>query len=288
MATQNIGPAKESISISPCIIYEKNSIPFPFDLELASKFALIEYSRKKSEFLNSKYIFFSKALWPITLIQADAQNYIAIDNLDYFSFSFKISSSPNRAKIGRLLRDANDRIRFPDVLDEVLATIDEKYQEEIQIKGMIDPDVLRGLTTLIKLTDTQPSTYMAKLEEIFTTDDIIKIADLFKNAIKKVDGNIISWKQIKELVSSTTDEWIIDINREYIDKEKRAKYTLSKLDSDLQDKKVDYEDEKSNEYYELREWQIKQNKTISKKIFEKYQLINQTLEKILNYSQYLK
>ncbi|NVM04420.1 MAG: hypothetical protein HWN67_19005 [Candidatus Helarchaeota archaeon] len=289
MATQNIGPAKESISISPCIIYEKNSIPFPFDLELASKFALIEYSRKKSEFLNSKYIFFSKALWPITLIQADAQNYIAIDNLDYFSFSFKISSSPNRAKIGRLLRDASsNKVRLPDVLDEVLVTVEEKYQEEIQIKGMIDPDVLRGLTTLIKLTDTQPSTYMAKLEEAFTTDNVIDIAESFKSAMKKVDGNITSWKQIKNLVSSTTDDWIIEIQREFTDKEKRAKYTLSKLDEELQDTKVDYEEKKSNEYYELQEWKEKRNKAISKNIFEKFILIIQKLEKLLNNTQDMK
>lgn len=288
MATQKIGPAKETISISPCIIYEKNSIPFPFDLELASKFALIEYSRKKSEFLNSKYIFFSKALWPITLIQADAQNYIAIDNLDYFSFSFKISSSPNRGKIGRLLRDAADRIRLPDVLDEVLATVEEKYQEEIQIKGMIDPDVLRGLTTLIKLTDTQPSTYMAKLEEAFTTDNVIDITESFKSAMKKVDGNITSWKQIKNLVASTTDDWIIEINREYTDKEKRARYTLSKLDTEIQDTKVDYEAKKSNEYYELQEWKERRNKAISKNIFEKFILINQKLEKLLNNSQDMK
>ncbi len=289
MASQNIGPAKESLSITPCIIYEKNSIPFPFDLELASKFALIEYSRKKSEFLKSKYIFFSKALWPITLIQADAQNYIAIDNLDYFSFSFKISSSPNRAKIGRLLRDASpDRNRLPDVLDEVLATVEEKGQEEIQIKGMIDPDVLRGLTTLIKLTDTQPSTYMAKLEEAFTTDNVIDIAESFKSAIKKVDDNITSWKQIQGLVSSTTDDWIIEINREYTEKEKRTKYTLSKLDSELQNIKGDYEVKKSNEYYELQEWKEKRNNAISKNIFEKFMLIIQNLEKILKDSQVIK
>ncbi|MFX1451526.1 MAG: coiled-coil domain-containing protein [Promethearchaeota archaeon] len=281
MATQNIGPAKEAISITPCIIYEKNSIPFPFDLELASAFALIEYSRKKSEFLNSKYIFFSKALWPVTYIQFDAQNYIAIDNLDYFSFSFKISSSPNRAKIGRLLRDAADRMRLPDVLDQILVVIEEKYQEEIKIKGMIDPDVLRGLTTLIKLTDNQPYTFMAKLEEAFSTDDVINITESFKNAMKKVEGNIISWKQIKNLVTSTTDDWIIEINREYTDKEKRAKYTLSKLDSDLQDKKEDFEEKKSHEYYQLQEWKIKQNRSISKNMLEKFMPIVQKLEKFL-------
>ncbi|MHA1386107.1 MAG: hypothetical protein ACTSR3_20320 [Candidatus Helarchaeota archaeon] len=289
MASRELGPAKEIIPITPCIIYEKNSVSFPYDLELASKFAEIEYSRKKSELLNSKYIFFSKAIWPITIIQADAENYIAVDNLNYFSFSFKISSSPNKGKIGRLLRDGSpDKEKLPDILDEILSIVDENVQEEIQIKGLIDPDVLRGLAVLIKIVEDQPTTYMAKLEEVLSTDNVINISESFKNAIKKVEDNITSWIQIKELVNSITDEWIIDLNKDYSEKAKRSHANIYNLERELRDKILDYEARKSQDYYQLREWQVKQNKKIASEIIDTYPIINKFFEKFINKSKELK
>lgn len=289
MKNRNPGPAEETLSVTPCIIYEKNSLSFPIDLELASKFALTEYSRKTHELLNSKYIFFSKALWPITCIQTDPQNYIAIDNLNIFSLAFKITNAPNSAKIGRLLRDGSpNRAEYPEILEKVSNIVDKRSQEEIQVRGVIDPEVLSGLATLIKLSDNQSPSYMAKLEPVFNTDDIFKIADSFKNAVIKLEGNIINWEQLKDLVISISDLWIGEINKEYTDEEKKLQTTLTRSKKDLHDKSVDYDVKKSNEHYELREWQIKQNKNIAKKIIEKYQPINQNFEKFLIESKKLK
>ncbi len=289
MSTSKLGPAEETLPISPCLIYERNSVPFPLDLELASHFALIEYSRKKSDYVNSKYMFFSKIIWPITYIQADSENYVAVDNLNYFTFSFKITSSPNRGKIGRLLRDASpDKYKLPDILDEVINLVKEDFKEEIQIKGLIDPDVLRGLTTIVKLVDTQPTTHMAKLEDVFSTDDVINIAESFKSAVKKVEDNITSWKEIKNVANSITDEWIIDINREFGEKEKRSQSNLYNLERELQGKIRTYESQKSQEYYELNEWKIKKDKNIANKICETYPIINEFFYNFIEKSKKLK
>jgi len=289
LVVKELGPAKEILPVTPSIIYEKNSIPFMYDLELASKFAEIEYSRKKSELLNSKYIFFSKTIWPITIIQADAENYIAVDNLNYFTFSFKLSISPNRGKIGRLLRDGSpDKSQLPYILDEVLNIVEGKTKEKVQIKGLIDPDVLRGLAILIKKTEDQPTTYIAKLEEVFSTDDAIDIAESFKNAMKKVEDNITTWLQIKSLVNSITDEWIIEINKEYSEKEKRSQTKIYDLERELREKIVSYESKKSQEIYELRQYQIKQNKNIATEIMDTYPPVNQFFEKFIKRSKELR
>lgn len=273
-----MGLTQEEITLGASVLKEKDLVPINrLDLELASMFTITEYFRHLTNLKNSRYLFFSKALWPLYLVQVGLEHYIAIDGLNFYSLRFQITDAPStiQSKISRLMRDASGKSPeeqdLVSILDECKELIEGIEKPEIFIKGVVDPDLLKGITTLLKSEESNPSSLLASLDSVYTSDQAIEIANEFSNVLKQIDGNIQSWKILLNLIEDTTDDWLIRIKRKLEDREKRFNIEIHKKQTDAKTQFEVLKKQKSDEQYNLTEWFSKRNQSLTISIHEVHQ-----------------
>ncbi|NHI91806.1 MAG: hypothetical protein EAX96_04835 [Candidatus Lokiarchaeota archaeon] len=275
-----MGLQEEKIPVVPSIIWEHNSQPVnSMDLEIASFFALTEYLRLTHKKLkNCEYVLFAKTLWPITLVQNGPEDYIAVDGLNFYLFQFSLTLSPTtiHSKISRLLRDsgvygsagAASLEIFLKNLTETNNLILNIGKEDETIKGIIEPDVIRGLTPLIKFQDEQPTSKLAIIDSSFLTDQILDISGKFRNFINQIDGNINKWRELDELIVSITDQWLISLMKDIEDQNKRFDLEIRRKEIEAKGKIPDLQERKTKEFFDLSEWNLKERRTLAKSFVE--------------------
>ncbi|MHA1894854.1 MAG: hypothetical protein ACTSX4_10150 [Candidatus Helarchaeota archaeon] len=275
-----MGLQTEKISVTPAIIWEKNSQAVNLmDLEIASFFALTEYFRLTHEKLkNSEYIIFSKTLWPITLVQNGPEDYIVVDGLNFYLFQFSLTKSPTtiQSKISRFLRDAGTygaagSVKIEDFLKNLITTnelIQDIGKQEETIKGIIEPDVIKGLAPLIKMQYDQPISQVAVIDSVFLTDEAIAISDKFRNLLTRIDGNIKKWRELDELIVSITDDWLINILKDIEDKKKRFELEIRRKETEVKSKLPSLQRQKSQKFMELSEWNVKERRKLASSFME--------------------
>ncbi|MHA1786468.1 MAG: hypothetical protein ACTSVY_00040 [Candidatus Helarchaeota archaeon] len=275
-----MGLQTEKISVTPAIIWEKNSQAVNLmDLEIASFFALTEYFRLTHEKLkNSEYIIFSKTLWPITLVQNGPEDYIVVDGLNFYLFQFSLTKSPTtiQSKISRFLRDAGTygaagSVKIEDFLKNLITTnelIQDIGKQEETIKGIIEPDVIKGLAPLIKMQYDQPISQVAVIDSVFLTDEAIAISDKFRNLLTRIDGNIKKWRELDELIVSITDNWLINILKDIEDKKKRFELEIRRKETEVKSKLPSLQRQKSQKFMELSEWNVKERRKLASSFME--------------------
>ena len=289
-----MGLQEEKIQVVPSIIWEHNSQPVnSMDLEIASFFALTEYLRTTHEKLkNTEYVLFAKTLWPITLVQNGPEDYIAIDGLNFYLFQFSLTLSPTtiHSKISRLLRDSGTygaaaSVTMEEFLKNLITTnqlIQNIGQQDETIKGIIEPDVIRGLTPLIKLQAEQPTSKLAILDSAFLTDQVLDISEKFRNFINQIEGNINKWRELDELIVSVTDQWLISLMKEIEDKNKRFDLEIRRKEVEAKGKIPDLQERKSKEFYALSETNVKERKNLAKSFVDQMAPLINYFEEIKN------
>ncbi len=280
-----MGLQQEKITLAPSIMWEKNSQPVDkLDLEIASIFALTEFFRTTHEKLkNTEYTYFSKVLWPITLVQNGPEDYIVIDGLNFYLFQFSLTISPNtvQSKISRTLRDSGyygnpSAVSLEQFLKNLISSDDllkDIEKEEKTIKGMIEPDVIKGLSSIIKIEDQQPVNTLAIIDSAYSTDEALVISERFRELITQIQGNINKWKELDELIVSITDVWLINLMKDIEDKEKRFERDLRRKETEARHLIPDLERKKSGEFFELTEESVKKRKELSKSVIEGFRYV---------------
>jgi len=289
-----MGLQQEKITLAPSIMWEKNSQPVDkFDLEVASFFALTEFFRTTHEKLkNTEYTYFSKALWPITLVQNGPEDYIVIDGLNFYLFQFSLTISPNtiQSKISRTLRDSGyyghpGAVSLEEFLKNLITSDDllkDIEKEEKTIKGMIEPDVIKGLSTILKIEDQQPVNTLAVIDSAYSTDEVLVISERFREFYNQIQGNINKWKELDELIVSITDVWLINLMKDIEDKEKNMERDIRRKETEAKGAIPDLEHKKSGEFFDLTEESLKKRKKLSKEVIEGFRPILRYFEEIKN------
>ncbi|NVM53039.1 MAG: hypothetical protein HWN66_05005 [Candidatus Helarchaeota archaeon] len=196
--------------IAPALVHERDLTIFNPDMELALMFALMEYDKRRhDQFREASYEFFSKILWPLTLIQAGPANYIGIDRMKlFFDLQFKITDFIS-SKSG-ILSELNQEINKPQArIEHLTRWIDEikaPFKKDLMIKGIIGPEILHGLVPLIKLA-TDKSITSGKLEPIISTDNLIEITNRYNQALKNIEETISKWHSLQQKVKQKIEKW---------------------------------------------------------------------------------
>ncbi|MHA1312410.1 MAG: hypothetical protein ACTSSI_03045 [Candidatus Helarchaeota archaeon] len=285
-----MGLTEEETTLGASIIKEHDHVPLnKLDLELASMFSIMEYFKYLANLKNARYHFFSKSLWPLFLVQVGPERYIAIDGLNFFSLRFEITDAPGtiQSKISRLMRDTDAKTSstedFKNVLDECEALIKGISRREIFIKGIIEPDLLKGIATLLKHEESNVSSMLADLDCVHTSDQALDIAGEYATILKQIDGNMQNWKNLLRLIEETTDNWLSSIKRKIKNLDKRITSEIYRKQDEVKAQMAKLQKSKSDGMFNLTEWLSKRRTALTLKIHEKHRLLASYLRKyVLN------
>ncbi|MBD3226907.1 MAG: hypothetical protein GF329_01865 [Candidatus Lokiarchaeota archaeon] len=246
--------------ILPSAIDGKNLLALSLDLEYACSFSFIEYDRRRNDLLkDGKYISLYKYLWPMLIIQCDPENYIIIDNLYFFSLEFK---SYELEKLERL-KQLNKKF-FDDIeeINEFLTFVDDflknVYIINKKIEGLIEPEILKGISPLIKLDYDDTSQPLLKLKSAENQDKHLDISQEYIESLMLIENKLSQIKKIIENLKINKNK----ISELFLKNQNKLPEKVRKLNN-IRDKNMKLL-EKSNILYEnlysekeyLKRWSI--------------------------------
>ncbi len=197
--------------IAPALVHERDLTVYNPDLELALMFALLEYDKRRHEqFRDAKYIFFSKVLWPIALIQAGPENYIGIDRMKYFfDLQFRITNFlTSQGSLLSKMQQIKEHEILANLLPQWIEEINKTSKQNLLIKGIINPEILYGLVPLIKLAKEKPINFV-KLDPLLSVDDLFEVAGQYNQALRNIEKIISSWHSLQSKIEQKKDYWYI-------------------------------------------------------------------------------
>lgn len=196
--------------IAPALVHERDLMMVTTDMELALMFALMEYDKRRHEqYRKGEYEFFSKILWPVSLIQAGPENYIGIDRMKFFfDLQFKNTQflPPDSKILSGLKQKTDDHQSRLELLSGWVKEIETSIKKDLIIKGIIGPEILNGLVPIIKLATDKPITAV-ELDPIISTDDMIDIANQYNQALRNIEETISKWHSLQRRIEKKIDEW---------------------------------------------------------------------------------
>ncbi|MHA1752103.1 MAG: hypothetical protein ACTSYZ_07010 [Candidatus Helarchaeota archaeon] len=206
----NLKTTKENIvsSIIPSVIDEKSFEAVQEDIEYASVFMFIEHDRRRNIiFKNSKYLSFGKYYWPMIIIQVDPKNYIFIDNLNFFSLQFKNCEFKKPENVIEVKSTNYTEYKIiQDNIKKIKSILNDIYFYPKKIEGIIEPEIIKGISPLIKLSSPDYS----KLGMNFQTDknqfQATEIAKEYSNSLTYLNRILIDLKETIEIVQKSKDE----------------------------------------------------------------------------------
>ncbi|MHA1271246.1 MAG: hypothetical protein ACTSPY_15750 [Candidatus Helarchaeota archaeon] len=257
-ADNPLGTAEEEVelisNIIPSVIFEKNMEKVPIDIEYATVFSFIEYDRRRNDILkNSKYLSFKKLLWPMIVIQKDTENYIFIDNLNYFSLQFKIYKFEKLKDLEELKEvKINDFNSIQENITIIKNVLDDSYSYNKKINGLIEPEIIKGISPLIKLSFPESTSYSLKIrsdknqhklteivkEYLESINYMNKIIEILENTKKLLNDNInMIEKVISRYQTINKDQTSLHFNHSInLNEIKSVENKLIKLIDDLNKK----------------------------------------------------
>ena len=224
-------------TVAPALVYERDLEIVPPDLELALMFALLEYDKHRHEqYREAQYVFFSKMLWPLNLIQAGAENYLGIDGLSFFDLQFKITKFLDTKLLAELDHAINDHETRIELISKYITEINLPLKKDIKIKGIIGPEILHGLVPLIKLAADKPLT-SDKLDSMTSTDDLIQVVNQYSQVLKELEETISNWHNFQTKLSQKIKNWRVQYsNQEDSADLKELEEKFTELDKKISEK----------------------------------------------------
>ena len=191
----------------PSIVYERSLDSLPIDMEYACIFSFIEYDRRRNDiYRNSKYLSFNKFLWPMIIIQVGLENYIFIDNISFFSLQYKIHEFENielLTNVNEMIFDDYEEIqRNITIIKNFLSNISVKNKK---INGLIEPEILKGISPLIKLGSPDFSLNSIKFQYDETQLEPTEISNQYATSLKKINRNVENIENILKYLNESKD-----------------------------------------------------------------------------------
>src|SRR6056297_1576357 len=185
----------------------------------------VELNRRLQE--EEKLISFSEITWPFIFIQAEANKHIMIDDIGLFNFENQILNSPRTAQIGHVIRKSE--LNFIEKLNLILEimrfektiSLDEEKNPNLEseflkreIKGLVEPKIIEGLSPIITKTTKFQMSQMESLESLFTFDDALQYAEEYIDVLSEIRGNRHQWKSLLQLIREPVEEHLLELKVE--------------------------------------------------------------------------
>ncbi|MFX1377472.1 MAG: hypothetical protein ACFFA4_00110 [Promethearchaeota archaeon] len=276
------------------LLIRKGAHPLPIqgNEELALAFYLLSKDLQKHE----KIISFSRLLWPILSIQGVISTHIMLDGLNLFKNIGKFSNPPRQPLIGHILRNIDNRSKFEllNILIDIL-TYKDKEAEEIgegeesefhilKIDGLINPEFLQTLLSIIPLIEYKPIADYTVLDARISTEIALNISEEYRQIINTMKGNSFRWKTQIELIDKEVNKWLIDLNVQLKDIDSRYSSQISKTSTSIDTYQVD--EQTKLEQDKIDHWNVNEKKRIIENMSNLFKTFERQLEEMIKKNKF--
>jgi len=277
----------------PLFIEKNTKRPF---IQGNDELALAFFLLTKELGLNEKVLSFSRLLWPILSIQGVIGTHIMLDGLGLFRKSDKFSNPPRQPLIGHILRNIENRTKFEELdrLVEVLTYRDTEAEEigmgeeseyqELKLEGLINPEFLQTLFSIIHLLDYKPIIDYTVLDHSITTENALVIAENYRDIINTMKGNAFRWNSQVELIEKEVGKWLVDLNVQLKDLDTRYSSQINKASSTIDPFQIDHN--RRVEQDKIDQWNVEEKKKIIEAIITLFKTSERNLEEILKKNKF--
>ncbi|MFW9783266.1 MAG: hypothetical protein ACFFFB_13370 [Candidatus Heimdallarchaeota archaeon] len=258
--------------------------------------ALSFYLLSKNLGTNEKILSFSRLLWPILSIQGVISTHIMLDGLNIFSRKGKFSNPPRQPLVGHVLRNIENRSQNEELnkLIEILTYKDTEAQEigegeeseyqSLKIDGLINPEFLQSLLTIIPLIEYKPIIDFTVLDHSITTETALNIAENYRGIINTMKGNGYRWNSLTDLIEKEVSKWLVDLNVQIKDLDTRYSSQINKASSTIDPTQLD--DKVKLEQDKIDQWVVEEKKKIIEGISTLFKTSERHLEEMIKKNKY--
>jgi hypothetical protein len=260
--------------------------------ELTLSFYLLTKDMAK----NDKIISFSRLLWPILSIQGVLSTHIMLDGLNIFKKSDKFSNPPRQPLIGHILRNIENRTKIEELnkLIEILTYKDLEAEEigegeeseyhTLKINGLINPEFLNTLLSIIPLIEYKPIVDYTVLDHSITTEMALTISENYREIVNLMKGNAYRWKSQTELIEKEVGKWLIDVNVQLKDLETRFSSQINKASSTIDPTQMDYQVKLEQD--KIDQWSVEEKKKLIESISTLFKTAERSLEEVIKKNKF--
>lgn len=258
--------------------------------------ALAFYLLTKELGINEKIVSFSRLLWPILSIQGVIGTHIMLDGLGLFRKSDKFSNPPRQPLVGHILRNIENKTKLEELnkLIEILTYKDTEAEEigegeeseyhSLKLGGLINPEFLQTLTTIIPLIDYKPIIDYTVLDHSITTENALTISENYRNIINTMKGNAYRWNTQVELIEKEVTKWLVDLNVQLKDLDTRYSSQINKASSTIDPSQIDHN--RKLEQDKVDQWNVEEKKKIIEGMSTLFKTSERNLEEILKKNKF--
>ncbi len=245
---------------------------------------------------NEKIVSFSRLLWPILSIQGVLSTHIMLDGIGIFSKSDKFSNPPRQPLIGHILRNIENRttveeltklleiLTYRDMEAEEIGEGEESEYHSLKINGLINPEFLQTLISIIPLTEYKPIIDYTVLDHSITTEMALNISENYREIVNTMKGNAYRWKSQTELIEKEVGKWLIDLNVQLKDLETRYSSQINKASSTIDPTQIDYQ--MKLEQDKIDQWSVEEKKKLIESISTLFKTAERSLEEVIKRNKF--
>ncbi|MFX0080762.1 MAG: hypothetical protein ACFE94_03320 [Candidatus Hodarchaeota archaeon] len=260
--------------------------------ELSLAFYLLTRDLSKNE----RILSFSRLLWPFLSIQGTIGTHIMIDGLGIFTKRDRFSNPPRQPLVGHILRNIENRTKIDELnkLIEILTYKDTEAEEigegeeseyqTLEINGLINPEFLQTLITIIPLIEYKPIIDYTVLDHSITTDNALNISENYRNIIDIMKGNAYRWKTQIELIEKEVEKWLIDLNVQIKDLDMRYSSQMNKASSTIDPTQIDHQVKLEQD--KIDQWIVEEKKKIIEGISTLFKTSERNLEEMIKKNKF--
>ncbi len=268
----------------------------PLSIQGNDELTLAFYLLSKDLEKKRKIISFSRLLWPILSIQGVISTHIMLDGLNLFKNLGRFSNPPRQPLIGHILRNIDNRTKIEqlNILSDILTYKDKEAEEigegeesefhTLKIDGLITPEFLQTLLTIIPLIEYKPIADYTVLDASISTENALGISEEYRQIINTMKGNALRWKTQIELIDKEVSKWLIDLNVQLKDINSRYSSQISKTSTSIDTYQVD---EKTKlEQDKIDQWNVSEKKRIIESISTLFKTFERQLEEMIKNNKF--
>ncbi|MFX0002972.1 MAG: coiled-coil domain-containing protein [Candidatus Hodarchaeota archaeon] len=268
----------------------------PLSIQGNDELALAFYLLSKDLEKNKKILSFSRLLWPILSIQGVISTHIMLDGLNLFRKIGRFSNPPRQPLIGHILRNIDNRSQIEqlNILYDILTYKDKDALEigegeesefhTLKIDGLINPEFLQTLFSIIPLIEYKPIADYTVLDASISTEHALNISEEYRQIINTMKGNSLRWKTQIELINKEVSKWLIDLNVQLKDIDSRYSSQISKTTTSIDTYQVD--EQIKLEQDKIDQWNVNEKKRIVENMSTLFKTFERHLEEMIKKNKF--
>ncbi|MFW9823736.1 MAG: hypothetical protein ACFFE4_12405, partial [Candidatus Thorarchaeota archaeon] len=245
---------------------------------------------------NEKIISFARLLWPILSIQGVLGTHIMLDGLSIFNKRGKLSNPPRQPLIGHILRNIENRTKIEELnkLIEILTYKDTEAEEigegqeseyqSLIIEGLINPEFLQALISIIPLIEYKPIIDYTVLDHSIDTEQALNISEKLREIVNTMKGNAYRWKTQTELIEKDVGKWLVELNVQLKDLDTRYSSQINKASSTIDPTQIDHQIKLEQD--RIDQWTVEEKKKLIESISTLFKTVERSLEEVIKKNQF--